>query len=267
MTFLEAIVLGLIQGASEFLPISSSGHLILLPKLLGWQDHTLAFDEALNTGTLLAVVAYFRHDLVRLVVAGWRALLRPREADADGRLAWMLVAATVPAAVAGLVAHDWIAGEARNPVLVASNLIVFGILLYLADRFGSKSREIAGLAWRDALLIGAAQALALVPGTSRSGITMTMALVLGFARPEAARFSFLLSVPIGVLVAAHDTLALAGGGVEAAGVPALVVAVLASAISGFAVIGWLLAWLRRQSMAVFTVYRVALGLVILAVFL
>ncbi len=267
MTFLEAIVLGLIQGASEFLPISSSGHLILLPKLFGWQDHPLAFDEALNTGTLLAVVAYFRHELVRLTLAGLAALRRPAAADAEGRLAWMLAAATLPAAVVGLVAHDWIAVEARNPVLIACNLIVFGILLYLADRFGRRSREIAGLTWRDALLIGAAQALALVPGTSRSGITMTMALVLGFARPEAARFSFLLSVPIGLLVAVHDALALTGGGMAAVGLPALVVAVLASAVSGFAVIGWLLAWLRRQSMAVFTAYRVALGIVILAVFL
>lgn len=267
MSLLEAIVLGLIQGASEFLPISSSGHLILLPKLFGWQDHSLAFDEALNTGTLLAVILYFRHELARITLAGLASLRRPTALEPEGRLAWQLAVATLPAAVAGLVAHDWIAGEARNPVLIACNLIGFGILLYLADRFGRRAREIASLSWADVLLIGLAQALALVPGTSRSGVTMTMALVLGFTRPEAARFSFLLSVPVGLLVAAHDALALAQGGVAATDLPALGVAVAASALSGFVVIGWLLAWLRRQSMAVFTAYRVVLGIVILAVFL
>lgn len=267
MSLLEAIVLGLIQGASEFLPISSSGHLILLPKLLGWQDHSLAFDEALNTGTLLAVILYFRHELARLTRAGLASLRRPAVLDSDGRLAWQLAVATLPAAVAGLLLHDWIAGEARNPVLIACNLIGFGLLLFLADRFGRRVREMASLAWGDAMLIGLAQALALVPGTSRSGVTMTMALALGLTRPAAARFSFLLSVPVGLLVAAHDALALAQGGVATADLPALGVAVAASAISGFVVIGWLLTWLRRQSMAVFTVYRVALGIVILAVFL
>lgn len=266
MTFFEAIVLGIIQGASEFLPISSSGHLILFPKLFGWSDHSLLFDEALNTGTLLAVLVYFQREMRAIVRDGFSSLRAPRTILNEARLPWMLALGTIPAGVTGLLIQDWVASEARNAVLVATNLIAWGLVLFASDRFGAKAREFDALGFKDALLIGCAQALSLIPGTSRSGITMTVALALGATRPAAARFSFLLSVPIGLAVALHDGVEIARGGLPAGELPATAAAFLAAAVSGFLVIGWLLRWLRTQSMAVFTAYRVALGLTILLLF-
>ncbi len=267
MTVFEALILGIVQGASEFLPISSSGHLILLPKLAGWSDHSLSFDEALNTGTLLAVMVYFRSELLAILKASLRWPLPWRALSPEGKLGWMLAAATVPAGLAGLLLHNWVATGARNALLVATNLIVFGLLLFFADRFGRRNRDLEAVGWRDALLIGCAQALALVPGTSRSGVTMTMALLLGLSRPAAARFSFLLSVPIGLSVACHDGLRRLQGATSTDELLPTLVAFAASAMSGFLVIGWLLSWLRSQSMVVFTLYRLALGGLILALFL
>lgn len=261
ISLLQAFLLALVQGITEFLPISSSAHLILTPYLFDWPDQGLVFDVATNTGTLLAVVLYFRRDLLGLargVVSGERV---------EGMPPWRLLAAlfvgTIPVAVAGLLLYDFIAGEARNPVLIAATSIGFGLLLWAADLIGRRRRELATLTVWDGLWIGLAQAAALVPGTSRSGITMTFALFLGFTRPAAARFSFLLAIPVGVLAAAKDGLDLLGGEAPAVGWLPLLVGFAVSAVSAYLVIGWLLAWLERQTMAVFVAYRVLLGLVIL----
>ncbi len=269
MSLVQAVLLALLQGGTEFLPVSSSAHLVLLPWVLGWEDQGLAFDVAVNTGTLLAVIAFFRRQLAGLVKGLWRWVHRPasRRAEevAEGRLALQILAATVPAAIFGLVAHRWISTAARSPLLIAATSIGFGLLLWVADLRGRRQRGMERLGWRDALLVGLAQALALIPGTSRSGITMTAALLLGFDRDTAARFSFLLAVPISLLAAAKTTLEVAAHGFPASSSwPATLLAFAVSAVAAYWVIGWLLAWVKRQSMAVFALYRVALGLLILA---
>ena len=187
---IQAIVLAIVQGLSEFLPISSSGHLILVPHFFGWQDQGLAFDVAIHMGTLLAVVSYFRVQLLAMLRA-WFVSLAGRELTPDGRLAWCVVLGSIPVAVVGWLFGDVIERLLRNPLFVAATLSGFGLLMWLADRLGRRQRDEYSVGWRDALLIGCAQALALMPGTSRSGVTMTMARTLGLTREGAARFSFL----------------------------------------------------------------------------
>ena len=265
MTPIQAVLLASVQGVTEFLPISSSGHLILVPYFLGWRDQGLAFDIATNTGTLLAIVAYFHRDL-RDLIAGF---FTGAPLSGDGgfnprRLAGCLVLGTLPAGLAGLAFHDWIATEARNPLLIAGTTFFYGLVLLAADYFGRKERPLGDLFWRDALIIGIAQALALVPGTSRSGITITAGLLLGLSRPAAARFTFLLSVPISVLVALKDAKDLLENPVGTDELAMMGIGLIVSAIVGYAVIAWLLSWLRRRSLTVFVAYRVALAAVILA---
>lgn len=274
MSLLHAILLALVQGVTEFLPISSSAHLILVPYLFGWPDQGLAFDVATNTGTLAAVILYFRRDLLDLARGVWAAVAPGRAAaggaapaEVEGMapldLLLALVVGTVPVALVGATFYRFFAGGARNPLLIATTSIVFGLALGWSDRVGSRSRELARLRLSDAVWIGLAQAVALLPGTSRSGITMTAALLLGFARPAAARFSFLLAIPVGVLAAGKDLLDVLGGHVAAGEILPMVVGFVVSAVAAYAVIGWLLAWLKRQTMTPFVVYRVLLGLVIL----
>lgn len=262
----HAAILALVQAITEFLPISSSGHLILLPRLLGWADQGLEFDIATNTGTLLAVMAFYRRELRDLIVGFFTGAQVEGEDFVPRRLALQLAVGTVPAAVAGLLFHDSIATVARNPLLIALNAAFFGVLMLVADRFGRRERGIADLAWKDVVLIGCAQALALNPGTSRSGITLTAALFLGLARPAAARFSFLLSIPIGILAAAHSGLGLLKGQAPDVGWAATLVGIAVSAVAGYLVIGWLLGWLRQRSLTVFAVYRLILAVVIAGLF-
>ncbi|HYG62038.1 MAG TPA: undecaprenyl-diphosphate phosphatase [Thermoanaerobaculia bacterium] len=265
MTPFQAAVLAIVQGVTEFLPISSSGHLILIPYFLRWEDQGLSFDIATHTGTLLAIIAYFHRDVRDLILGFFDGRPLSQSGDFAPRpMAWLIGLATIPAGLAGLLFKDWIAGEARNPLLIAGTAIGYGLLLGLADRAGRRDREIGTIDWKAALIIGAAQALALVPGTSRSGITITAALLLGFTRPAAARFSFLMIIPISVLVAVMDAVDLARAGVTAAELVPMGVGLVVSAVVGYMVIAWLLAWLRRQSLTVFVVYRILLGLVILA---
>ncbi len=270
MSLFHAIVLALVQGVTEFLPISSQAHLILVPYLLGWPDQGLAFDVATNTGTLLAVIVYFRRDLRELVTGllgrgGAGGAHGP--GTVEGMPAWRFLAAlvlgTLPVALAGLLAHDWVETAGRNPKVLATTSILFGLALLAADLLGRRRRDLAGLGLPDALLIGLAQAVALVPGTSRSGITITVALLLGFGRPAAARFSFLLAIPVGVLAGGWDALKVLGGGVPAADLGAMAVALVVSGVAAYLVIGGLLAWLQRQSFTPFVVYRVLLGVAIL----
>ncbi len=259
MSWIQVIVLAVVQGVTEFLPISSSAHLILFSRWLGWPDQGLAFDMAVHAGSLVAVIAYLRHDLKR-VVAG----LLPWRGDRAGlgRLGWPLALATVPVAVVGLMVQDWVATAGRSALVLGTTSIIFGLLLWLADRLGRRSRTLEGAGWLDLLAMGAAQALALVPGTSRSGVTMTAGLATGLTRSAAARLSFLLSVPVGLLVAAKDILDVSVG-VETA--PAhLVVGFVVAAVAAFISIGALLRWLRFRGMTPFVVYRVILGLVLLA---
>ena len=264
MSLLQIIVLALVQGITEFLPISSSAHLILAPHVFGWQDQGLHFDVAVNTGTLLAVVLYFRRDLGQIFLDGFRGLRTPLAGWTPAyRLPWALILGTVPVAICGLLFYDWIATAARNPRLIAGTSIGFGILLWLADRWGTRRRDLGSLGWWDAVLVGCSQALALLPGTSRSGVTMTAALGLGYDRRAAARFSFLLAVPVGVLAGAKDLWEVFQAPPPAAELQAMALALGLAAVSAYLVIGGLLAWLQRWDFSVFVVYRVALGVVIL----
>ncbi|MEO7795013.1 MAG: undecaprenyl-diphosphate phosphatase [Thermoanaerobaculia bacterium] len=273
MTPWQAALLALVQAVTEFLPVSSSGHLILLPRLLGWSDQGLEFDIATNSGTLLAVIAYFRADLwrmARVFFASFRA--EERAANSDARLLWLLTWATVPAGIAGLLAKGWIGTYGRDPRLIAATAIIYGALLLYADRRASRAagdgegRGLEEFGLGAALLVGCAQALALVPGTSRSGITITAALLLGFARPAAARFSFLLAVPIGLVLALKQIADVLRG--QPIGVPAgaLAIGIAVSALAGYAVIAFLLDWVRKRSLAPFAWYRLGLGVTLLIVF-
>lgn len=248
---------------TEFLPISSSAHLVLTSYLLGWPDQGLAFDVALNTATMLAVIVYFRRDLRALLAGVWTG-----RGEVEGmpprRLAAALAVGTVPVAAAGFAFAGWFETAARDPRLIAITSIGFGLVLGAADRWGARRRDLGGLGLGDALWIGLAQALALVPGTSRAGITLTAALALGFRRPEAARFSFLLAIPVGLLAAAWDGVKIARGEIAAADLAPTAVACAVAAVSAYLVIAGLLAWLQKGGLTLFVVYRVALGVAILA---
>ncbi len=271
MTPIEAFVLALIQGITEFLPISSSAHLILVPWVLGWSAHDLRFDIVTNAGTLLAAVVYFRHDLID----GWRSWRRrtrrpsesatspPGSPELPGLLP-AVVAASIPVLVVGFLYYDWFATGARRPELIAFMSIAFGLLLWWADRIASRSRQLTELSWGDSLAIGLGQAIALIPGTSRSGVTITLGLALGFRREDAARFSFLLAIPVGGAAVVHDLLTLATSEPSQGALLPLFIGFVVSALSAYLVIGWLLAWLQRQDLSVFVVYRVLFGVVILA---
>lgn len=266
MTPFQAVVLSLVQAVTEFLPISSSGHLILVPYFLGWPDQGLSFDVAAHFGTMLAVVAYFRGELVDLVTGFFTGA--PGRHDFDPRrLGWALVVGTIPAALAGLALESTIEAHLRSPALIACTTLVFGLLLLWADRAGRQQRDLASLGVGAGLLIGLAQALALVPGTSRSGVTITAALLLGFTRPAAARFAFLLFIPVGVLAGGHDLLKLWRTGELWSQITPILIAIVVSGAGGYLVIGWLLGWLRRRPLTVFVVYRVVLAAVIVATLL
>lgn len=256
------ILLAVIQAITEFMPISSSGHLGLVGFFFGLPYQGLTFDLALHLGTLLAIVAYFRRDLV--VIGRETLALRSLAAPSTNqRLGIGIVISTIPAALVGVSMPDAFTESLRAPVLIAINLVVFGVLLGLADWRGRRTRELTSIGYRDALLIGAAQAFALIPGTSRSGVTMTMALALGLTREAAARYSFLMAVPITALACAHGAVSFARSD-EALDGRALVLGIFVSAVAGVAVIHFLLAVLRRVGTAPFVVYRIALGLLVLA---
>ncbi|NNG12933.1 MAG: undecaprenyl-diphosphate phosphatase [Halobacteria archaeon] len=264
MDNLQAIILALLQGLTEFLPISSSAHLILMPTLFGWEDQGLAFDVAVHVGTLLAVVAYFRHDLVRLLGA-WLQSLTGKGITAEGRLAWLVLLGTVPVVLAGLLLHDLIETSLRSPLVIALTTIVFALLLGWADRNSRYLRDEYSLHLKDVLIIGLAQALALIPGTSRSGITMTAGLALGLTRSAAARFSFLLSIPVIALAGGYETkklLQLA----EPVAWDMLLLGTTVAGISAFLCIHFFLQLIERIGMLPFVVYRLLLGAVLLWVF-
>jgi undecaprenyl-diphosphatase len=266
---IHAIVLGLVQGLAEFLPISSSGHLLLVPWLFGWDDFAnhpeleKAFDVSLHLGTVVAVIGYFWKDLVVYIREGTRLLWRrEKPANAEGRLAWLLVLSSVPAAAVGAVGEEYIDSKLGTPVLIAISLIVFGLLLAWADRRAGK-RTIDEYTGADALKIGAAQVLALNPGTSRSGITMTAARYMGFSRDAAARASFLMAIPVTVGAVAYKMVKLLTDGIPPGfGLP-MVVGIITSGISGWIAVWGTLKLIRTRSFMPFVVYRVALGVLVL----
>lgn len=267
MTPVEAVILALVQGVTEFLPISSSAHLILLPYVLGWEEHGLRFDVVTNAGTLLAAILFFRKDLRRAARRAHVGVRRRGLLRAVGRKPGLGAAvglASIPTLVVAFLFYGWISTDARSPLLIAVTSIGFGLLLWWADHRGRRVRNLRDLRWRDALAIGISQAFALVPGTSRSGVTITAGLFLGFTREEAARFSFMMAIPIGVLAFARDLVDLLTHGNGGESAPVLAIGFVVSAISAYLVIGWLLHWLERRTLSFFVVYRVALGLLILA---
>ncbi|MBF0626737.1 MAG: undecaprenyl-diphosphate phosphatase [Magnetococcales bacterium] len=268
MEWLHSIILGIVQGITEFLPISSSAHLILVPRLLGWPDQGLMFDIAANTGSLIAVLVYFRQDVVRLTM-GFVRTLRPGgfANNPEGHLAWALGWATIPIGLAGLLFKHHVETLARNPLVIGSTALFFGALLWWADRSGIRKRGIDQLSWRDALIIGTAQMFALIPGTSRSGVTMTAALFSGFTREASARFSFLMAIPVGVLAAGLEFRELFHLSPSFSEWLFMGLGLAVSGISAFGVIYWLMAWLRHQSLVPFAIYRIILGLVIFALVL
>ncbi len=265
MDWLQVIILAIVQGLTEFLPISSSAHLILVPVLTDWPDQGLAFDVALHLGSLAAVLIYFRADLINMTQS-WVRSLATRQLDADARLAWAVILGTIPVGLAGLAFKDTIETVLRSPIWIAVGLIGFGLLLGWADWRHKGEREVSQMRWKDVLLIGIAQAIALFPGTSRSGITMTAALMLGLSREAAARFSFLLSIPVIVLACGLE-----GKGLIQSGEPVdwtfMLAGILLSGISAYLCIHYFLAFIKRIGMQPFVIYRVVLGLFLLWIFL
>ncbi len=260
MDFIQAIVLAIVQGLSEFLPISSSGHLILIPHFLGWSDQGLAFDVAVHLGTLLALLVYFRRQLGTMATAWFDSVLR-RTHTRDSRLAWQILVATVPVGLVGLLFDDYIEAHLRNPLFVAGTLTVFGLLMYAADRYGRGNKDEYSLGWPQVIAIGCAQALALMPGTSRSGITMTAGRALGLSRSGAARFSFLLAIPGIGAAGAYEGLKLVTS-TEPVDWQPMVVGVVFAALSGIACIHLLIRFIERIGLLPFTVYRLILAAVI-----
>jgi len=265
VTALHALVLGLLQGLGEFLPISSSGHLIVVPWLLGWRDSGLAFDVALHLGTLGAVAFAFWRDWRRLLAAFLRGLVSGRPfAGEDARLVWYLALATIPGAVAGKLLEEWAETAFRSPGLVALMMALMGLVLWAADRRAGPPGEDRGMPLAHALLIGMAQALAIVPGTSRSGATISMALFLGHRRESAARFSFLLALPITFGAAALKVPQLVSSTADPS---AVLVGMVVAAVSGFLAIRLLLAHVRTKDYTPFVHYRLAFAALVWAVLL
>jgi undecaprenyl-diphosphatase len=263
---LEAIVLGIVQGLTEFLPISSTGHLRIVPAFLGWEDPGAAFTAVTQLGTMAAVILYFRQDLLRISSA-WVRSLRDRQArrELDARLGWYIVLGTIPIGIFGVLFQDQIETGARDLYLIGTALIVLGLVLLVAERVGTRERSIEEIRVKDGVAVGIAQALALIPGVSRSGATITAGLFLGLDRPSAARFSFLLSIPAVVLSGLLELGSILNGDEgQHVSTGNLLVATLLAFVTGYAAIAWMLRYLTSHSTVVFVVYRVALGTLVLA---
>ena len=265
MELISAIVLALVQGITEFLPISSSAHLILVPRFLGWPDQGLSFDVAVHLGTLTAVVFYFRKELMAMWLAWKGSLTGNRQSNADARLAWAVIIATIPAGIAGLLFKDLVEVSLRSPMVIAISTAVFGVALWVADLRKDTTFDEHHVSWKAALIIGAAQALALIPGTSRSGITITAGLALGMSRATAARFSFLMAVPIIALASLLVLVELFQSPGEIAWT-FLATGLVISAVSAYLCIKVFLSLLDRVTMLPFMLYRLALSAVIIWAF-
>ena len=262
MNALQAIVLGIVQGLTEFLPVSSSGHLRIVPAFFGWEDPGAAFTAVTQLGTMSAVLAYFRADLLRIATA-WLASLRDRSrrSEIDARMGWYILLGTIPISIVGLVLHNPIESGARSLYLIGSALILFSFVMLAAERYAIRERELESLTRRDGIVIGCAQAIALIPGVSRSGATISAGLFLGLERPAAARYSFLLSIPAAVLSGIFELRNLGEGG--GASVGSTAIATVLAFIVGYASIAFLLKLLVNHPISVFVGYRIALGALVL----
>jgi undecaprenyl-diphosphatase len=261
---IEAIILGLVQGLTEFLPISSSGHLRIVPAFFGWEDPGAAFTAVIQLGTMAAVLVYFRGDLWRIGAAWLREWRLPlRQASHEAKLGWFIILGTIPISIFGFAFRDQIESGARDLYLIGSALIIFSLVMLLAERVGSQRRHLAAMDGRDGVFIGFAQALALIPGVSRSGATISAGLFRGFDRAAAARYSFLLSVPAVVLSGLFELRGIGDEG-ESASAAATVVATIAAFISGYAAIAWLLRYLATHTLGIFVAYRIPLGVLVIA---
>ena len=265
MEWSHAFWLALIQGVTEFLPISSSGHLALAPSLFGWADQGLAFDVAVHVGTLVAAVVYFRRD-IGLILGHWFRSLTGGPTTVYSHLAWCIVFASVWIGLAGFVLEDFVETRLRNPVSIAVATIFFGILLGLADRYGTKKRQVESINWKDVLFISGAQILALIPGTSRSGVTISAGLMMGLDRRASARFSFLLAIPVIAMAGIWQARGLVAepGPVNW---PILAFATGIAALVALVCIHYFMRYLEKFGLAPFALYRVVLGVILLVVFL
>ncbi|HEY9201427.1 MAG TPA: undecaprenyl-diphosphate phosphatase [Gammaproteobacteria bacterium] len=264
MDFLQILILALVQGVTEFLPVSSSAHLILVPILTGWEDQGLAFDVAVHVGTLAAVVLYFRREIGKMTVS-WLGSVTGRGMDADAKLAWAVLLGTIPVGLCGLLFKDLIEEHLRHPYVLATTTLLFALLLWWADAKSRGERTEYSIGWLDILFIGLAQALALIPGTSRSGATMTAALFLGLSRQAAARFSFLLSIPVIVLAGGLSTLDY----LETATIDdmqPLMLGALLSGVSAYFCIHYFLKLLEKIGMLPFVIYRIVLAVFLFVMF-
>jgi undecaprenyl-diphosphatase len=258
---LEALVLGIVQGMTEFLPISSSGHLVILPAALGWDSPSLVFDATVHLATLLAVVAVFWRDLLMLIVAWWRGLLAGQPLKTtESRLAWWVIVGTVPGILAGLFLEETFESLFDSPNAVGAFLLLTALLLVLAEIFGRRQREFRGVTWLDGLFIGIGQAASIAPGLSRSGTTISVGMFCGLSREAAARFSFILSVPIIAGAGLVQLINLLRYGNPTAEAPLLIVGFIAAAVCGYAAIRFLLAYLRRRPLYPFALYCLVVGI-------
>lgn len=263
MDHIQFIVLGLIQGVAEFLPISSSAHLILVPEFFGWEDQGLAIDLAAHVGTLTAVVSYFRREL-RAMLTGWVGS-RFSFNNRQSLYVWYIAFATLPAAVGGLLLGGLVENTLRSPLVIAVTTVFYGILLGWADHYGRRNRHEEDIRWRDVIIIGLAQVLALVPGTSRSGITMTAGLLLGLDRLAASRFSFMLSIPVTLLAGSYGGLKLVLSP-QPVDWSAVAIVIGVSAATAFLTIHYFLKFLQRFGMMPYVIYRLILGVVLVVLY-
>jgi len=264
MDFIQAFWLAVVQGLTEFLPISSSAHLILPSAILGWQDQGLAFDVAVHVGSLIAVLAYFKNDVIKLIQSWVGSTFLGRGSNAESQMAWFIIMATVPAALVGLIAGGFIELHLRSIAVIATTTIIFGLLLGWVDWRVRGTKTLQNLTWKSALMIGLAQALALIPGTSRSGITITAALALGYDRNSAARFSFLLAIPIISLSGGYQALQL----MAETSVPWLeiVFGTVVSGVTAYLCIHYFLRLVDKIGMLPFVIYRLILGVVLILIY-
>lgn len=257
----QIIILGLVQGFTEFLPVSSSAHLILVPIILGWEDQGLAFDVAVHIGSLIAVILYFRKDITKMTL-DWFSSVINRSLVGESKLAWAVILGTIPAAAAGLLLHDFIDTQLRSEIVIAYATIGFGLLLFVADRYGYRvghqTHDEKNITWKDVLTISLFQVLALIPGTSRSGITMTAGLFVGLSRTAAARFSFLLAIPLILAAGGYKTKTLLESQLTVDWV-AIFLGVFVSAVSALVCIHFFLKLLERFGMLPYVIYRLVLG--------
>jgi len=269
MTIIQAIILGIVQGLTEFLPISSSGHLILVPWLFNWHflldnpDLNKTFDVALHLGTFVAVLVYFWREVGKLIAAWVRSIGRRSLADPMAKLAWLLLVSTIPAAIVGVALESFIEDRLGKPWIIAVAMIVFAGFMYLVDHIAKLDRELDSLTWFDAVLIGCAQALALCPGVSRSGITMMTGMLLRLDRESAARYSFLLSIPVIGGAAAYKALEVAKNGLPSGTATPFLVGMISAALSGLVAIWFVLAYLKRHNFNLFVLYRIVIGVAVL----